>query len=170
MVQPKNKKESWFGQTHLKGKGEMEQDKGPLEAEILTDFLKWQDAAAQVLQQNVGGFLVRSRHRCRGGGSKLPSWYARPSQHATARSELAEVPATSCLVQQICRMQELKMYRTESFGNTMGSCQKDTGRETEQKTGGTDDRTDKMESITQNKTIAVHLIEKKEEFQQLNVA
>lgn len=24
MVQPKNKKESWFGQTHLKGKGEME--------------------------------------------------------------------------------------------------------------------------------------------------
>lgn len=27
-----------------------------------------------------------------------------------------------------------------------------------------------MESITQNKTIAVHLIEKKEEFQQLNVA
>lgn len=60
--------------------------------------------------------------------SKLPSWYARPSQHATARSELAEVPATSCLVQQICRMQELKMYRTESFGNTMGSCQKDTGR------------------------------------------
>lgn len=42
--------------------------------------------------------------------------------------------------------------------------------EKQNRTGGTDDRTDKMESITQNKTIAVHLIEKKEEFQQLNVA
>lgn len=56
--------------------------------------------------------------------SKLPNWYAHPGRHAIASSEPAEVPATSCLVQQIWKMQELKMYGTENSRNNMGSCQK----------------------------------------------